>query len=334
MKICLVGAGAIGGMLGAKLAQSAQVTLIARGPHLQAIQTHGLRLIMNDGSEIVATNVTATANMRECGPQDLVILALKAHQIAPVIDEIRALIGPDSVVVTTQNGLPWWYFQRHGGPYDGHVIKKLDPTGALSAGIDPAQLLGCIAYPAAEISSPGVITHVEGTRFPIGELDGSESHRAKMVSEKFIEAGFKSPILADIRSEIWLKAWGNLSFNPISALTHATLEDICKFAPSRQLAADMMIEARSIATKLGVTFRVDLERRINGAQKVGKHKTSMLQDVEAGKALELEAIVGAVVEMGELTETPTPTISAIYAACQLLNHMMGTENMAVRGVKI
>ena len=335
MKVCVVGAGAIGGMLGVKLAQgSDKLTLIARGAHLEAIRRDGLRLLMGDGTELVATGVTATSNMGECGPQDLVILALKAHQIAPVIDEICSLLDENTTVLTTQNGLPWWYFQRHGGPYDGHVIKALDPQGEISRKIDPRRLIGCIAYPAAEISEPGLIKHVEGYRFPVGELNGEQTERATVISEMFVNAGFKSPILPNIRSEIWLKAWGNLSFNPISALTHATLVDICQFPLSRGLAERMMIEAQDIAAKLNITFRVPLEKRINGAEKVGKHKTSMLQDVEAGKALEVDALVGSVVELGELTDTPTPTISAIYEACKLLNHIVEQDRISIRGTPV
>ena len=335
MKICVVGAGAIGGLLGVKLAQVGEtLTLIARGPHLEAIRRDGLKLIMADGSESVASGVQATSNMRECGPQDLVILALKAHQIAPVIDDIHSLLGEHTMVLTTQNGLPWWYFQRHGGAFDGHVIKALDPDGNISRAIEPSRIIGCIAYPAAEIVEPGLIKHVEGYRFPVGELNGEETERAKTISELFISAGFKSPILPDIRSEIWLKAWGNLSFNPISALTHATLVDICQFPLSRDLAERMMIEAQDIAAKLGITFRVPLEKRINGAEKVGKHKTSMLQDVEVGKALEVDALVGSVVELGELTSIPTPTILAIYQACKLLNHILEQDRISIRGTPL
>jgi 2-dehydropantoate 2-reductase len=332
MKVCVVGAGAIGGLLGVKLAldASVDVTLIARGPHLEAIRANGLKLIMNDGTEHVASHVTATSGMRECGSQDLVILALKAHQIAPVIDDICSLIGPETTVLTTQNGLPWWYFQRHGGPHDGKALVSLDPTGEITAKIDPAKIIGCIAYPAAEITEPGVIKHVEGMRFPLGELDGQTSERAEAISAMFIEAGFKSPILDNIRAEIWLKAWGNLSFNPISALTHATLVDICQFPESRKLAEQMMTEAQDVAHKLDITFRVSLEKRINGAERVGKHKTSMLQDVEAGKALEVDALVGSVVELGEMTDTPTPAIRAIYAACKLLNNMISQDKISIR----
>jgi 2-dehydropantoate 2-reductase len=331
MKICVVGAGSIGGLLGVKLALAGEdVTLIARGNHLAAIQSKGLRISYADGSSEVARDLPATSDMRSCGPQDLVILALKAHQIAPVVDDIRALFGPDTMVLTTQNGLPWWYFQRQGGAFDGYRIETLDPDGWLTDGIEARRIIGCIAYPAATIKSPGVIRHIEGTRFPVGELDGSESERVQRVSETLVRAGFKSPVLSDIRSEIWLKAWGNLSFNPISALCHATLVDICRFGPTRELAVRMMTEAQIIAEKLGVTFRVPLEKRIAGAEKVGKHKTSMLQDVEAGRALETEALIGAVLELGRLTETPTPYIDAIYAAVKLLGRTIEAENVFVK----
>lgn len=332
MKVCIVGAGSIGGLLGAKLSiLDEDVTLIARGAHLEAIRSKGLKLVLQDGTEHVVTNANATDNMRSCGPQDVVIIGLKAHQIEPVVGDIRALFGPDTVVITTQNGLPWWYFQRHGGKFDGYVLRAVDPNGVLSRSIEPERILGCISYPAAEIVAPGVIRHIEGNRFPLGELDGSESERAKRISQTFIDAGFKSPILADIRAEIWLKAWGNLTFNPISALTHSTLVDICQFAPTRHLAAMMMTEAQTIANKLGVTLRVPLEKRIDGAERVGKHKTSMLQDVEAGKALEIDALVGTVVELGELTCTPTPYIDAVYAAVKLLDKTIQEEQLRIKG---
>lgn len=214
--------------------------------------------------------------------------------------------------------------------HGGQVLTSLDPNGEVTAKIDAARIIGCIAYPAAEITQPGVIKHVEGIRFPIGELDGQTTERAEAISALFIEAGFKSPIPENIRAEIWLKAWGSLSFNPISALTHATLVDICQFPHSRALAEQMMTEALSIAHKLDITFRVSLKKRINGAERVGKHKTSMLQDVEAGKALEVDALVGAVVELGEMSDTPTLAISAIYAACKLLNHMISQDKHSIR----
>ncbi len=330
MKICVVGAGSIGGLLGVKLAMAGEdVTLVARGAHLAAIRRDGLKLIAEDGSEHLAEGIKATDDMRSVGPQDLVILAVKAHQIEPIVDQVRGLFGPNTMLLTTQNGLPWWYFQRQGGPYDGHVLRSVDPNGVLSAAFEPERIIGCIAFPAAEIVSPGVIRHIEGTRFPLGELDGQRSERVQALSEVLARAGFKAPVLDDIRSEIWLKAWGNLSFNPISALTHSTLVDICQFPLTRELAANMMVEAQTIAEKLGVSFRVPLEKRIAGAERVGKHKTSMLQDVESGKGLETDALIGAVVELGALTGTPTPYISAIYAAVQLLSKTLQDEQVKV-----
>ena len=319
MKICVVGAGAIGGMMGAKLALvGEEVTLIARGPHLEAIRQHGLKLIEEDGVEHVAGKVKATSRLSEAGVQDMVILALKAHQVEAIAKDLPALFGPDTMVVTTQNGIPWWYFQKHGGEFEGKRVETVDPNGTLMASVDVKRILGCVVFPAAEVVAPGVVRVIEGNRFPVGELDGSESERVKMVTALFTKAGFKSPVLKNIRSEIWLKLWGNLSFNPISALTHSTLVDICQFPLTRQLAADMMTEAQTIANKLGVEFRVSLEKRIAGAEKVGKHKTSMLQDIEIGRAIEIDALVGAVMELGRLTQTSTPHIDAVYALSKLL----------------
>ena len=331
MKIGVVGAGAIGGLLGARLAAAGEsVTLIARGAHLEAIRVHGIEVTMSDGAVVRTTDPAATRDMGECGPQDLVILGVKAHQIDPIADELSPLFGPRTIVLTTQNGLPWWYFQRHGGPLDGTRLETLDPGGRIAGAIAPERIVGCVAYPAAEISAPGRIRHIEGTRFPIGELDGSNSPRVMALSETLQRAGFKAPVLDDIRSEIWLKAWGSLSFNPISALTHATLVDICRFPPSRELAACMMREAQEVAAQLGISFRVPLERRIAGAERVGKHKTSMLQDTEAGKALETEALIGVVAELGRLTGTPTPNIDAVYALVHLLGHVLEEEGVRIR----
>lgn len=266
MKICVVGAGAIGGLMGAKLALAGEdVTLIARGAHLDAIRLNGLKLIEEDGSEHVARNVKATNRLSEAGVQDIVILALKAHQVEPVATELPALFGPDTIVVTTQNGIPWWYFQKHGGEFEGRRVETVDPNGTLMASVEVERILGCVVFPAAEITSPGVVRLIEGNRFPVGELDGSESERVKMVAALFTKAGFKSPVLKNVRGEIWLKLWGNLSFNPISALTHSTLVDICQFPLTRQLAANMMTEAQTIANKLGIQFRVSLEKQIGRA---------------------------------------------------------------------
>ena len=331
MRICVVGAGAIGGLLGARLAAAGEdVTLIARGAHLEAIRTEGLEVTMNDGAVVHASDVAVTSDMQECGHQDLVILGVKAHQIAPIASDLPALFGPETLVLTTQNGIPWWYFQRHGGPLDGTVLDSVDPGGTIAEAIAPERIIGCIAYPAAEISAPGRIRHIEGTRFPVGELDGSVTDRVNALSQTLQRAGFKAPVLENIRSEIWLKAWGNLSFNPISALTHATLVDICQFPLSRDLAARMMTEAQEVAARLGISFRVPLEKRIAGAERVGKHKTSMLQDAEAGKALETEALIGAVVELGRLTGIPTPSIDAVYALTRLLGHIIVEDRVRVR----
>jgi 2-dehydropantoate 2-reductase len=329
MKIAIIGCGAIGGYVGAKLALAGeQVTFIVRGANLTALREGGVRLILSDGTEHVARNVAATQDYGEAGAHDLVILAVKAHQLAAVATEVPRLYGPATVVVTMQNGIPYWYFHRHGGELAGTVLESVDPGGLISRSVGAERVVGCVVYPASELIAPGVIRHIEGERFPVGELDGSSGERVTTVSQCLSRAGFKSPVLADIRSEIWLKLWGNLAFNPISALTRATLVDICQNPATRALAAAMMSEAQDIAHKLGITFRVSLERRIAGAEKVGKHKTSMLQDIEAGRAPELDALVGSVAELGRLTSTPTPRIDTVYALTQLLAHTLAAERSA------
>ncbi len=323
MRICVVGAGAIGGFMGAKLSLAGEdVTLIARGPHLAAIRQNGLKLIMQDGTELVARDAKATDDFAEVGPTDVVILALKAHQIADVAAEMAGLLGPDTVLVTVQNGIPWWYFHKLGGELEGTRLRSLDPAGVIEKHIPYDSIIGSIAYPACEKPEPGVIKHVEGNRFPVAELDGSKSERVKTIAALFTNAGFKSKVSTDIRSQIWLKAWGNLSFNPISALTRARLSEICKFPETRQLAADMMSEAQEIAEKLGVTFRLTIDQRIEGAERVGAHKTSMLQDVELGRALETEALIGVIAELGRLTNTATPSVDAVYALTKLLSERL------------
>ena len=331
MKIAIIGAGAIGGYVGVKLALSGEdVTFIVRGANLEAIKKDGMKLIMEDGTEHVAKNVKATNDYDEAGPQDVVILALKAHQVDAVANDVPKLFGPDTVVVTMQNGIPFWYFHKHGGPHEGQRVQSVDPTGLVSAKIPAERILGWVVYPASALIAPGVVKHIEGDRFPIGELDGTVTERAQKVSEAFIRAGFKSPILENIRAEIWLKLWGNLSFNPISSLSHSTLVDICQYPLSRELAGNMMIEAQRIANKLGIEFRVPLEKRIRGAEKVGKHKTSMLQDVEAGRAPEIDALVGSVVELGRITNTATPHINSVYALVKLLAKTMEEEHGKVK----
>jgi 2-dehydropantoate 2-reductase len=331
VKICIIGAGAIGGMLGAKLAIAGNdVTFVEPNRvHGEAIARNGLRVVDHHGElSHVARDVSVTADIATPGPQDLVVIAVKAQLIPLVARTLKPLLGPDTIVMTVQNGIPWWYFQKLKGQYEGRRIEAVDPGGEIEKYIDADRIVGCVVYPAGEVIAPGVIKHVEGDRYSVGELDGSQSERVKKLSETLIEGGFKSYVLDDIRSEIWLKLWGNLSFNPISALTHGTLAGICRFPLTRDLAANMMREAQEIAGKLGVTFRHTIEKRIAGAESVGEHKTSMLQDVEAGRGLEIEALVGAVVELGRLTETPTPSIDAVYACVKLLDRLMSEQGIA------
>ncbi|MGO9063880.1 MAG: 2-dehydropantoate 2-reductase [Myxococcaceae bacterium] len=317
MKICIVGAGAIGGLLAVKLAaQGEGVSVIARGPHLAAIRAHGMKLLA-DGKEFTA-RLMATDQIRAVGLQDLVILAMKAHQLAAVAPDVKSLCGPHTVVVTAQNGIPWWYFFEYDGPHQGTILQSVDPGGTIAANIDVAQVLGSIIYPAAEIVAPGTIRHIDGDRISLGELNGEETERLRSVTTLLRAAGFKVRVAKDLRSEIWVKLWGNCTFNPISALTHAALVDICQFPPTRSLAESAMREAQAIGERLGVRFGVSLDKRIAGAEAVGKHKTSMLQDVETGRPLELEALVGSVLELGTLTGVPTPSLSAIHACASLL----------------
>lgn len=329
MKICVVGAGAIGGLMAVKLSLAGnEVTVVDQGAHLAAIQKNGLKLIWEDGSEHVA-RLKAVGSAAEAGPQDLVILAVKAHFLDQVARDVEKLLAKDTMIVTVQNGMPWWYFHNFKGPLNGTRLKTLDPSGLLARHIPGERIIGCVVYPAAAVVEPGVVKHVEGDRLPVGELDGSASERVQKLHDLLVAAGFRSRVLEDIRSEIWLKAWGNLSFNPISALTHATLEDICTFPETRKLAATMMAEAQAIGEKLGVTFRHTIDKRIEGAQAVGKHKTSMLQDVEAGRSLETEALVGSILEMGQLVGVSAPAIDAVYACVKLLNKTMLMEQAAV-----
>ena len=320
MKFAIVGAGAIGGYLGARLAHAGHdVTFIARNRNLQAIRANGFKLILEDGSTLHAPTARAVQDMAEAGPQDAVLLTVKAHQVRDLLPGMRALFGPETMVVSMINGVPWWYFQRLGGEYDGRRLDSVDPGGVVSDAIEPERIIGSVVYPASELVEPGVVRVIEGNRFTLGEPDGVRTPRIEALSKALMESGFKAPISRDIRSEIWVKLWGNLSFNPISALTHATLEEICTDADGRELAAQMMREAQAVGERLGVQFKVTLEQRIAGAQAVGSHKTSMLQDVEHGRGLELAALVGSVVELGRITGVATPTISAIHAAASLLD---------------
>ena len=330
MNIGIVGAGAIGGMLAVRLALSGQkVTVVDLGAHLEAIKARGLKLLHADGSEEIATGLRAVASCAEAGVQDAVFLAVKANQVEGLAPQLRAMFHEDTMVVPLQNGLPWWYFENFNGPHPGYRFRTADPQGVIETNIEPRRIIGCVVYPAGEIVAPGVIKHVEGDRFPVGELDGTSTGRVKQLADAMVAAALKSPVLDDIRSEIWLKLWGNMSFNPISALTHATLVDICQEPTTRALAADMMREAQAIAEKLGAKFRVPLEKRIAGAEKVGKHKTSTLQDVEAGRRVEIDALLGSVIELGELTGVALPAIRGVYALMKLLDKTMADEHAKV-----
>jgi 2-dehydropantoate 2-reductase len=321
MKICVIGAGAIGGLLAAKLAHAGEdVGVVARGPHLAAIVRNGL-VLSEDGRELVA-RVKASDRVADASAADLIILGIKAHQVAAVAPDLAGIMAPQTLVLTAQNGIPWWYFLKHGGPHEGVRLESVDPGGVIADNLPIDRVIACVAYPAAEIVRPGVIRLIEGNRFSLAEIDGSKSERIIRVSEAFAKAGFKAPVVGDVRAEIWTKLWGNLSFNPISALTHATLEDICRFAPTRSLATEMMREAQAVGEALGIRFRIPLEKRIAGAEAVGAHKTSMLKDVEAGRAIEVEALLGSVIELGRMVNIATPHLDAVYAVAKLLGETL------------
>jgi 2-dehydropantoate 2-reductase len=307
--------------LAAKLAHASEdVSIIARGPHLAAIVENGL-ILVEEGQQIVA-RVRASSRIADAGEQDLIVLGMKAHQVAAVVRDLPAIMGPQTMVLTAQNGIPWWYFFKHGGPHEGVRLESVDPGGAIAGNLPIDRVIASVVYPAAEIERPGVIRHIEGNRFSLAEIDGSKSERISRVSEALAKAGFKAPVVSDVRTEIWTKLWGNLSFNPISALTHATLEDICRFAPTRALATDMMREAQVVGEALGVRFRIPLEKRIAGAEAVGAHKTSMLQDVETGRVIEVDALLGSVIELGRMAGVATPHMDAIYAVAKLLGETL------------
>jgi len=318
MKITIFGAGAIGGYLAAKLAIAGRtdLSIIVRGAHLEAIQADGLRLI-EDGLESVAP-VRAAAKAEELGMQDYVVLALKAHSLTPALDQIAPLLGDHTSVVTMQNGVPWWYFHKVGGPLEGTRLNAVDPGGAIWQRIGPDRVIGSVVYPAVEVDAPGLIRHVEGKRFSLGEPSGERSERVTRLAEEMVKAGLQAPVRDDIRSEIWVKLWGNLSFNPISALTGSTLAAIVADEGTRTLARTMMLEAQAIGESLGVRFPIAVDRRIKGAGDVGEHKTSMLQDLERRRPMEIDALVSAVQELGRLTDKPTPTIDAVLALVRRL----------------
>ena len=312
MKVCIFGAGAIGGQVGAQLADSGvDVSLIARGPHLAAMRENGLILIHEHG-ERLHVRPFCTDDPREAGVQDYIFIALKAHSVPGVVEAMQPLIGPDTAVITAMNGVPWWYFHRHGGPHDGRQLHIVDPGGRQWRGLGPERAIGCVIWQAAEIVEPGVVRLTHGNRMPVGEPSGERSERVLAISKALMASGMKSPVKKDIRNEIWMKLWGNLSFNPVSVLTHATLERMGTEPGLREVVGRMMEEAKAIGERLGIRFALDIEKRIDTAREVGAHKTSMLQDLEAGRPMELDALTGVVRELGRLVDVATPTIDLIY----------------------
>ncbi len=312
-KVCVFGAGAIGGLMAAKLAAKGdvEVTVIARGPHLSAMQEKGL-VLRSEGQESVV-HPRCVASAEEAGPQDYVVVTLKAHSLPGAARQMQPLLGPDTAIVSAVNGIPWWYFHRLSGPYAGRRVESVDPGGVVSALLPPERAIGCIVYPAAEVPEPGVIEHTYGDRFTLGEPDGSRSARVNALSEALIAAGFKAPVRPKIRDEMWVKLWGNMAFNPISALTTSTLDVLIADDGQRGVARAMMLEGQAVAERLGVRFAIDVDKRIAGGAEVGAHKTSMLQDLERGRPMEIDALLGVVVELAELVEVPVPTCRTVLS---------------------
>jgi 2-dehydropantoate 2-reductase len=318
VRIVIAGAGAIGGYIGARLARAgADVVLFARGPHLRAMQERGLRVRSPDGDFEVRPE--ATGDLAAIGTADVVFLGVKAHGLTTLAPQLRALFAPDTVVVSTQNGIPWWYFQGHGGELDGVRLERVDPGGIIAGAIEPRRVVGSLAYFATDIVEPGVVRHTEGHRISLGEPDGSRSERTRAIADALVGAGFRCPITTRIRQEIWVKLLGNVAFNPISALTSGTLEELARHPEVSQLVRTMMTETGAVAARLGIELPISIDQRMAGAEKVGAHKTSMLQDLEAGRPMELEAVVGAVIELGERLGVPMPATRAVYACTKLLD---------------
>jgi 2-dehydropantoate 2-reductase len=317
MRVCVYGAGSIGGYLAVVLSGAgADVSVVARGAHLAAIRERGLTLRDKSGERTV--QVKASEHPADLGPQDSVIVALKAHQVRGIASRLPPLFRADTSVVTATNGIPWWYFYGFESPWRDRILASVDPGGVIWKAIGPERAIGCVVYPASEVAEPGVIRHIQGDRFTLGEPTGESTPRVEGLAALFRKAGLKAPVRSRIREEIWVKLWGNLSFNPISALTRATLEDICRDPGTRAVARAMMVEAEDVARRLGVTMPIDVDKRIAGAQAVGAHKTSMLQDLERGQPLEIEELTGVVAELGRLTGAPTPTIDVVLALVRQL----------------
>ena len=322
MKVVIAGAGAIGGYIGARLARvGADVVLFARGAHLRAMQERGLRVRSAEGDFEVTPQVAG--DLAVIGPADVVFLGVKAHSLTALAPELHPLFGPDTVVVSTQNGIPWWYFQGHGGEYEGMRLERVDPGGVIAAAIEPRRVVGSLAYFATEIAEPGVIHHTEGNRISLGEPDGSRSARTRTIAEALIAAGFRCPITTRIRHEIWVKLLGNMAFNPISALTGGTLEQMARHPEVSTLVRTIMAETEAVAAELDIELPISIDQRMAGAEKVGAHKTSMLQDYEAGRPMELESVVGAGIELGERLGVPMPATQAVYACAKLLDEQRG-----------
>jgi 2-dehydropantoate 2-reductase len=318
VKIVIAGAGAIGGYIGARLANAgADVVLFARGPHLRAMQERGLRVTSAEGDFAVKPQVTG--DLATIGKADVVFLGVKAHALTSLAPTLAPLFGPDTIVVSTQNGIPWWYFQGIGGELDGLRLERVDPGGAIASAIEPRRVVGSLAYFATDIVEPGVIRHIEGNRISFGEPDGTKSERARAIAEALIAAGFRCPVTPRFRHEIWVKLLGNVAFNPISALTGGTLEELVRHPETSRLVRELMVETEAVAGKLGIELPISIDQRMAGAEKVGAHKTSMLQDLEAGRPMELEAVVGAVVELGDRLGVPMPSTRAVYACARMLN---------------
>jgi 2-dehydropantoate 2-reductase len=318
VRIVIAGAGAIGGYIGARLARvGADVVLFARGPHLQAMQSRGLRVLSPDGDFEVRPAVAG--DLSTIGPADVVVLGVKAHGLTALAPLLTPLLGPDTIVVSTQNGIPWWYFQGIGGEHEGLRLERVDPGGAIASAIEPRRVVGSLAYFATDIVEPGVIRHIEGNRISLGEPDGTRSDRCRALAEVLIGAGLRCPVSTRFRTEIWVKLLGNVAFNPISALTGATLEELVRDADVSAVIRAVMTETEDVAARLDITLPISIDQRMAGAEKVGAHKTSMLQDLESGRPLELEAIVGAVVELGERLGVAMPSTRALYACAKLLD---------------
>ncbi len=327
MKIVIAGAGAIGGYIGARLARAgADVVLFARGPHLEAMRNRGLRVTSAEGDFEVKPDVSG--DLATIGQADVVFLGVKAHALTSLAPTLRPLFRPDTVVVSTQNGIPWWYFQGHGGELEGLRLERVDPGGVIADAIEPNRVVGSLAYFSTDITEPGVIHHTEGNRISFGEPDGTRTDRTRKIAEALIAAGFRCPVTTRFRHEVWVKLLGNVAFNPISALTGGTLEELVRHPDTSRLIREIMTETEAVAAKLGIELPISIDQRMAGAEKVGAHKTSMLQDYEAGRPMEIEAVVGAVVELGDRMGVPMTATRAMYACVKMLDSARGAGHRA------